>query len=81
VKWVAAVVAALGAIVVANVLLLGYGETHNDPVGRLSPVAAINVPTTGTTLPTVSTVQTVQTVPTVPTTTTDERGHKNDSDD
>ena len=77
-KWVAAVVAALGAIVVANVLLLGYGETHNDPVGRLSPVAAINVPTTGTTLPTVSTVQTV---PTVPTTTTGERGHKNDSDD
>jgi hypothetical protein len=43
VKWVFGVMlATLAATVTINVLLLGYGGTSNDPVGRLSPVA--NVP-------------------------------------
>ena len=39
-KWVLGVMlATLAATVTINVLLLGYGGTPNDPVGRLSPVA------------------------------------------
>jgi hypothetical protein len=43
-KWVlGTMLAALVATVAINVLLLGYGGTANDPVGRLSPVVA-NLP-------------------------------------
>lgn len=41
-KWLLALtLVALAATlsVTVNVLLLGYGGTSNDPVGRLSPVA------------------------------------------
>ncbi len=39
-KWLLAVaVAALTAIVAANVVLLVYGDNRHDPVGQLSPVA------------------------------------------
>jgi hypothetical protein len=39
-KWIFGVMlATLAATVTVNVLLLGYGWTRNDPVGRLSPVA------------------------------------------
>jgi hypothetical protein len=34
----------LAATVTINVLLLGYGGTTNDPVGRLSPVADLQLP-------------------------------------
>lgn len=58
-KWaLGAMLAALAATVTINVLLLGYGGTHNDPVGRLSPVANLQLipPTGSTTTPTVPTV-------------------------
>ena len=46
-RWaVAAVVCALVAVIGANVLLLDYGGTRHDPVGRLSPVARLPSPTT-----------------------------------
>jgi hypothetical protein len=39
VKWlIASVAVALGAVVLANALLLVYGGNRNDPVGRLSPI-------------------------------------------
>jgi len=41
-KWLLASIAiALAAVVAANALLLVYGGTRNDPVGRLSPIAKI----------------------------------------
>ncbi len=44
-RWVFGVMlAALAATVTVNVLLLGYGWTKNDPVGRLSPVAYLPAP-------------------------------------
>ena len=44
-RWALGVMlATLTATVTVNVLLLGYGGTSNDPVGRLSPVAYL--PTT-----------------------------------
>ena len=44
-RWVFGVMlAALAATVTVNVLLLGYGWTKNDPVGRLSPVAYLPLP-------------------------------------
>ena len=44
-RWVlGAMLAALAATVTINVLLLGYGDTPNDPVGRLSPVANLPQP-------------------------------------
>ncbi len=44
-KWVFGVMlATLTATVAVNVLLLGYGGTPNDPVGRLSPVAYLPAP-------------------------------------
>jgi hypothetical protein len=44
-KWVFGVMlATLAATVVINVLLLGYGGTRNDPVGRLNPVAYLPAP-------------------------------------
>ena len=44
-KWLLAVLfATLAATVVINVLLLGYGGSDNDPVGRLSPVANLPQP-------------------------------------
>ena len=36
--------ATLAATVTVNVLLLGYGGTPNDPVGRLSPIAYLPSP-------------------------------------
>jgi hypothetical protein len=50
-KWaLGAMLAALAATVTINVLLLGYGGTRHDPVGRLSPVANLPlVPAAGTT--------------------------------
>ena len=36
--------ATLAATVTVNVLLLGYGGTPNDPVGRLSPIAYLPAP-------------------------------------
>jgi hypothetical protein len=45
VRWaVAAVVVTLAAVVAASVLLLRYGGTRNDPVGRLSPIATLPQP-------------------------------------
>ena len=47
-RWVFGVMlAALAATVTVNVLLLGYGWTKNDPVGRLSPVAYLPAPIHG----------------------------------
>ena len=47
-KWVFGVMlATLAATVTVNVLLLGYGGTTNDPVGRLSPVAYLPAPVHG----------------------------------
>ena len=44
-RWVFGVMlATLAATVTVNVLLLGYGGTSNDPVGRLSPVAYLPLP-------------------------------------
>ncbi|HEX7626275.1 MAG TPA: hypothetical protein VF379_04400 [Gaiellaceae bacterium] len=44
-KWaLGAMLAALAVAVTVNALLLGYGRTRNDPVGRLSPVANLPVP-------------------------------------
>jgi hypothetical protein len=44
-RWALGVmVATLTATVTVNVLLLGYGGTSNDPVGRLSPVAYLPTP-------------------------------------
>jgi hypothetical protein len=44
-RWVlGTMLAALAATVTINVLLLGYGDTPNDPVGRLSPVANLPQP-------------------------------------
>jgi len=44
-RWVlGTMLAALAATVTINVLLLGYGGTPNDPVGRLSPVANLPQP-------------------------------------
>lgn len=55
-RWIAiGVVVALAAAIGVNALLLGYGATRHDPVGRLSPVADLRVPTVPT--PTTSTPQ------------------------
>ena len=44
-KWLLVVLlATLAATVVINVLLLGYGGSEHDPVGRLSPVADLPQP-------------------------------------
>lgn len=43
---IAAVLVALAAIVGANALLLVYGTSRNDPVGRLSPIAHVPLVTT-----------------------------------
>jgi hypothetical protein len=44
-RWaLGAMLAALAATVTINVLLLGYGGTRHDPVGRLSPVANLPLP-------------------------------------
>ena len=44
-RWLFGVMlATLAATVTVNVLLLGYGGTSNDPVGRLSPVAYLPLP-------------------------------------
>jgi hypothetical protein len=57
-KWiVVAVVVAVAAAIGVNALLLGYGTSRHDPVGRLSPVAnlqnpPVKTPTTTTTEPT-----------------------------
>jgi len=40
----AMMLATLAATVTLNVLLLGYGRTPNDPVGRLSPIAYLPTP-------------------------------------
>ena len=40
---IAAVVVALIAVVAANALLLAFGSNHKDPVGRLSPIAQIQL--------------------------------------
>ncbi len=48
-RWiVAAVVVALAAAIGVNALLLGYGTTRHDPVGRLSPVANLTTPVSTT---------------------------------
>ena len=48
--WVLIVAAGVVAVVVANVALLGLASERNDPVGRLEPVATLDVPpSTGTT--------------------------------
>ena len=44
-RAIAAVVVAVAAAVAVNVLLLGSGSEHHDPVGRLSPVAQLGTPT------------------------------------
>ena len=44
-KWaLGMMLATLAATVTVNVLLLGYGGTPNDPVGRLSPIAYLPAP-------------------------------------
>lgn len=44
-KWILGMMlATLAATVTVNVLLLGYGGTSNDPVGRLSPIAYLPAP-------------------------------------
>ena len=44
-RWILGVMlATLAATVTVNVLLLGYGGTSNDPVGRLSPIAYLPAP-------------------------------------
>ena len=44
-RWALGVMlATLTATVTVNVLLLGYGGTSNDPVGRLSPVGYLPTP-------------------------------------
>jgi hypothetical protein len=40
---VAAVLVALIAVAGANVLLLTFGSNHNDPVGRLRPIAHVGL--------------------------------------
>ena len=42
-KWMVVAVAALVAVVAANVALLRYGGDRHDPVGRLTPVTSIPV--------------------------------------
>ena len=37
----AAVAAAAAAAILLNLALLGYAQPHNDPVGKLSPQAAL----------------------------------------
>lgn len=50
--WVLLVVAGVAAVVVANVALLGLASERNDPVGRLQPVATLDLgPATGTAPP------------------------------
>jgi hypothetical protein len=44
-KWILGMMlATLAATVTVNVLLLGYGGTPHDPVGRLSPIAYLPAP-------------------------------------
>ena len=40
---IAAILVALVAVAGANALLLTFGSNHNDPVGRLSPIAHVRV--------------------------------------
>lgn len=40
---IAAVLVALVAVAGANALLLTFGSNHNDPVGRLSPIAHVRL--------------------------------------
>jgi hypothetical protein len=49
--WVLIVVAGVVAVVVANVALLGLASERNDPVGRLEPVATLDVPSSTATTP------------------------------
>ena len=45
-RWaVGAIVLALVAIVGVNALLLAYGASRHDPVGRLSPITRVPAPT------------------------------------
>jgi hypothetical protein len=66
-KWVLLVAVALAAVIAVNAALLSYGGERHDPVGQLSPVATMPVPT--------STTRTT-TIP--PTTTSEHRGHYED---
>jgi hypothetical protein len=41
----AAAIAVSAAVILLNLALLGYAQPRNDPVGKLSPRAALLVPT------------------------------------
>lgn len=64
-KWVLLVAVALVAVIAVNAALLSYGGERHDPVGQLSPVATMPVPTSTATTPTVQ----------PPTTTSEHHGH------
>jgi hypothetical protein len=49
--WILVALAGVVAVVVANVALLGLATERNDPVGRLQPVAALDVTTPTGTVP------------------------------
>ncbi len=48
-RWaIVAVVVAVAAAIGVNALLLGYGTSRHDPVGRLTPVANLHGPASTT---------------------------------
>lgn len=44
--WILVAIAGVVAVVVANVALLGLATERNDPVGRLQPLASLDLPAT-----------------------------------
>ena len=63
------VAAAAAAVILLNLTLLGYAQPRNDPVGKLSPRAALMLGTTTTSVPA---------PPVAPVTTTEHRGEQQD---
>lgn len=43
IRRIAALLVAVAAVAGVNALLLVYGSNHNDPVGRLSPIANVQL--------------------------------------
>ena len=64
------VAAAAAAVILLNLTLLGYAQPRNDPVGKLSPRAALT--------PGVTTTTSVSAPPLPPVTTTKHRGEQQD---
>ena len=63
------VAAAAAAVILLNLTLLGYAQPRNDPVGKLSPRAALTPGATTTQAPV---------TPTAPVVTVERRGEQDD---